>query len=78
MAHQARRAGPRPKKLISGEFVVPLTGEHVSAAIQLLRDAMFRHSFKPMITCLTTSPRAAHMLGAIVYDRDLPGEDERA
>ena len=58
--------------------VVPLDGGHAEIAAEAATEILVRHGFDPILEFVPLSERSAEMLAAIVYDRDLPGADERA
>jgi 4-cresol dehydrogenase (hydroxylating) len=57
--------------------VVPLLGEEVANAVGIAERTLTEYGFEPILstTCLN---RVAHMTVALTYDRDFPGEDDRA
>ena len=58
--------------------VVPLDGSDVVRATSLMHETIARSGFEPQIGMSIVSPRALHAFASIVYDRDTPGDDERA
>lgn len=58
--------------------VVPIDGAHAEAAAGAASEVLVRHGFDPILEIVPLSDRSAELLAAIVYDRDLPGADERA
>lgn len=57
---------------------VPLTEEHVAAALALAEPLPSRHGFEANLCLLGVSARCAYLVVALVYDRQVAGEDERA
>jgi 4-cresol dehydrogenase (hydroxylating) len=57
--------------------VVPLLGEEVANAVGIAERTLAGFGLEPIlsVTCLD---RVAHLTVALTYDRDLPGEDDRA
>ena len=58
--------------------VVPIDGASVEQAAALAEEVLTRHGFEPILEIVPLSARAVELLTAIVWDRDLPGADERA
>jgi 4-cresol dehydrogenase (hydroxylating) len=58
--------------------VVPVDGDNVERAAALSEEVLTRHGFEPILEIVPLSMRAVELLTAIVYDRDVPGADERA
>jgi 4-cresol dehydrogenase (hydroxylating) len=58
--------------------MLPLDGGPVVEAIRTAEETISAASFEPMLAMQCVSPRAVHAFFAIVYDRDVEGEDERA
>jgi 4-cresol dehydrogenase (hydroxylating) len=58
--------------------VVPIDGAHAETAAGAASEVLARHGFDPILEIVPLSARSAELLAAIVYDRDLPGADERA
>ncbi|MGJ5676695.1 MAG: FAD-binding oxidoreductase [Nostochopsis sp.] len=57
---------------------LPYDGEQVVEALQIIESTSASYQFEPHIAMNSTSARSMNMFFAIMYDRDLPGEDERA
>ena len=58
---------------------VPLQGTHIRAATSIIRDVCLGHGFEPNVAIICDrSDRTASVVAALLYDRDVPGEDERA
>lgn len=57
---------------------VPFTGEDVLEAVKIMNDAAFAFGFEPNIGLHALSHRCFNAFLALVYDRDVAGEDERA
>jgi 4-cresol dehydrogenase (hydroxylating) len=58
--------------------VAPLEGRHAERLTQLSIDTLLAHGFEPMLSISLVSDRALTCVVSIGYDRDVPGEDERA
>ncbi|MBD2300152.1 FAD-binding oxidoreductase [Nostoc sp. FACHB-190] len=57
---------------------VPFDGKHVRTALKIIEEIAIRYQFEPNIGLQCVTERSIDMTVAIVYDRDVPGEDERA
>jgi 4-cresol dehydrogenase (hydroxylating) flavoprotein subunit len=57
--------------------VAPLTGEHAQMIDQIAAEAL-AGQFEPMISMTLLTERVLGCLITIAYDREIPGEDERA
>ena len=58
--------------------VVPNTGPHASEVSELVRTVVLNHGFEPMMSLALVTERTIVCVATISYDRDVPGEDERA
>lgn len=58
--------------------VVPFDGKHVNKAVDIVTKIANEHFFEPHIAFIFPSERAIYMFPSIVYDREVPGDDERA
>jgi 4-cresol dehydrogenase (hydroxylating) len=58
--------------------VVPSTGRHATEVARLTKDLLLRHGFEPQMSVLLATERTLVCVITISYDRDVPGEDERA
>lgn len=58
--------------------VAPLAGSHASAMYRVLDETAGEFSFEPLVSFVFMSERAMSAVMSIVYDRDVPGEDEKA
>jgi 4-cresol dehydrogenase (hydroxylating) len=58
--------------------VLPLDGASAEEAAAIAEEVLLAHGFDPILEIVPLSDRAVELLTAIVYDRDLPGADERA
>jgi 4-cresol dehydrogenase (hydroxylating) len=58
--------------------VLPHDSAHLSKAIEIVDEIAYGHGFEPQIAFIFPSERAIYMFPSIVYDRMVPGEDERA
>ncbi|WP_309894438.1 FAD-binding oxidoreductase [Archangium sp.] len=57
---------------------VPMTGEHVERALAIAEPLPSKFGFEPNLCLLGVSARCAYLVVALVYDRQVEGEDERA
>ncbi len=57
---------------------VPYEGRHILAALAIIEDALAKHGFEPILNINCLSDRSAQVNATITFDRDVPGEDERA
>jgi 4-cresol dehydrogenase (hydroxylating) len=57
---------------------VPCEGGHARAIADLYEEELTRDGFEAGIALLAVTPRALSAVAQIAYDRDVPGEDERA
>lgn len=58
--------------------VAPAEGDSVLAMTALAEDILLAYGFEPMISLTLTTDRAVTCVVSISYDREVPGEDERA
>ena len=58
--------------------VAPSTAHDVEAVTRLATDVVLAHGFEPMISVSLINERSTVTTIAITYDRDQPGDDERA
>ena len=58
--------------------VLPFAGDHVRRCVEMIEDRMRRHPFEPSIGLQGHSPRSIYVTIAIIYDRELAGQDELA
>ncbi len=58
--------------------VVPFRGHHVSAVLKLIEATTDRYGIEPHIALKGISERAMIITCALMFDRDRPGDDERA
>ncbi|MGD2114901.1 MAG: FAD-binding oxidoreductase [Acidobacteriota bacterium] len=58
--------------------VVPWRGREVAAAVETVERISLAAGFEPNLGLRFISDRCVDVTGAIVYDREIPGEDERA
>ncbi len=58
--------------------VAPLEGSHAQRLSRLSIDTLLAHGFEPMLSLTPVTERALTCVVSIAYDRDVPGEDERA
>lgn len=57
---------------------VPFDGTHVKAAVEVIEEVAMADRFEPSIGLECVTDRCVQVGALIVYDRDVPGEDERA
>ena len=74
--------GPDPERDRCGIVwlcpALPFRGALVAAALQKLAEIGFAHQLEAHIGLSAMSPRLVHAYVSLMYDRDVPGEDERA
>ncbi|MEM9156827.1 MAG: FAD-dependent oxidoreductase [Cyanobacteria bacterium P01_F01_bin.33] len=58
--------------------VAPMTGEHANAIYRIFSETVFASGFEPIISITLLTERCLGCVTTIAYDRDIPGEDERA
>jgi 4-cresol dehydrogenase (hydroxylating) flavoprotein subunit len=58
--------------------LVPLTGDHVRAAKTIIEQVSFAHYMEPHLSLECVTERSVIITVALLYDRDIAGEDERA
>ena len=58
--------------------VAPASGKEVTRLTELATSSLLRSGFEPMISLTMLTPRTVNAVISITYDRDVPGEDERA
>ncbi len=58
--------------------VAPNDGRHAERIVAIASECMLRHTFEPMISITVLTDRTLSCILALEYDRDVPGEDERA
>ena len=58
--------------------VAPLEGVHAAAISAIAHRLLLAHGFEPMISITLLTERAIGCVVSISYDRDVPGEDDRA
>jgi 4-cresol dehydrogenase (hydroxylating) len=57
---------------------LPARGGEVAAAVQLAEELLPAHGFEPSLALVAIDERLVYLLIAILYDREVPGEDARA
>ncbi len=57
---------------------IPYEGHHVRTALEIIKEALAKHEFEPILIIGFFSARVIYLDAAIHYDREAPGEDERA
>lgn len=58
--------------------VVPNTGAHATEVTRLASEVLLAHTFEPQISLSVATERTLNCVITISFDRDTPGEDERA
>jgi 4-cresol dehydrogenase (hydroxylating) flavoprotein subunit len=58
--------------------VLPNTGAHALTLTRLVADTLLAHGFEPQMSISMATERTLICVTTISYDRDVPGEDERA
>ncbi len=58
--------------------IIPFRGRNVREATDLITEIQSKHGFEPNIGLNCTTERSIFTTGAIVYDREEPGRDEKA
>ena len=58
--------------------VAPLDGSHALYVAEVATRVVLSHGFEPMISMTVLTERALSCIISIAYDRDIPGEDQRA
>lgn len=57
---------------------VPFDGRHVRSALDIVKDALEKYGFEPILIIGAISERVVYLNVDITYDREVAGEDERA
>jgi 4-cresol dehydrogenase (hydroxylating) len=57
---------------------IPFLGRHVVEASRLAVETIKKFGFEPQLSALAMNERSGRLLALLAYDRDEPGEDERA
>lgn len=57
---------------------VPFQGKQIRAALNIIQEITQKYEFEPNLGLQCVTERSIDMTVTIVYDRDVPGEDERA
>ena len=58
--------------------LAPMEGRHALAVDRIASEVVLRHGYEPMISITLVNERSIALIISISYDRDVPGEDERA
>lgn len=73
---------PNPDRDRCGQLwlapIAPLSGRHAQTIYRIAAETMLQHGFEPMASITLLTPRAMDCVLGISYDRDVPGEDDRA
>jgi 4-cresol dehydrogenase (hydroxylating) len=59
-------------------MTLPFTGRHAGRAVAIAEEVIVRHGFEPNLSLVGITPRVLHMKASIIYDRDAPGEADKA
>ncbi|HZB97340.1 MAG TPA: FAD-binding oxidoreductase [Candidatus Sulfotelmatobacter sp.] len=57
---------------------IPFRGEDAAAAAHLAERVILEHGFEPSFSCHSIRERVLQALSTFAWDRDIPGDDERA
>ena len=57
---------------------VPFKGKQIRAALSIIKEITQKHKFEPNLGLQCVTERSIDVTVTIIYDRDVPGEDERA
>ena len=57
---------------------VPLGGAHIAQTCALLELIILDHGFEPCLNIIVVNERCAYVAAQVFFDRETPGEDERA
>ncbi|MEO1133459.1 MAG: FAD-binding oxidoreductase [Cyanobacteria bacterium J06639_1] len=58
--------------------VAPMTGNHAANIYRIFSETVFAAGFEPIISITLLTERCLGCVTTIAYDRDIPGEDDRA
>lgn len=58
--------------------VAPTSGAHTAAIWNIVKSTMLAHGFEPSVSITLINERSLDCVINLAYDRDIPGEDERA
>lgn len=58
--------------------VAPAEGSHAARLADLATEILLRHGFEPLLSITLNSDRSIICVISLTYDREVPGEDERA
>ena len=58
--------------------VAPLEGAHAQRLSAISHETLLKHGFEPMLSMTLVTERALTCVITIAFDRDVPGEDQRA
>jgi 4-cresol dehydrogenase (hydroxylating) len=59
-------------------LVAPMEGEHATRLAGIVERRLLLHGFEPMISVTLLTERSIACVVSITYDREKPGEDEKA
>jgi 4-cresol dehydrogenase (hydroxylating) len=57
---------------------VPFTGRHIVRAVRCMENVILSDRYEPNISLVLLTERCAIVNAALLYDREVPGEDDRA
>jgi 4-cresol dehydrogenase (hydroxylating) len=58
--------------------VAPAEGSHAARLAELSSSILLRHGFEPLLSITLNTDRSIVCVISLTYDREVPGEDERA
>jgi 4-cresol dehydrogenase (hydroxylating) len=58
--------------------VAPSQGQHAQILAEIASRVLLKHAFEPMLSITLVTERALICVISLTYDREIPGEDERA
>lgn len=58
--------------------LIPLQGTHATEAHAMVERIISDHGLEPLVGFVVQQERVAYFIVLLIYDRDVPGEDERA
>lgn len=58
--------------------LLPYQGDDIKTAISILEPICADYNFEPNLALIGTEPRSLKLLLALIYDREVPGLDEKA
>lgn len=58
--------------------IVPFRGKYADEAVSMIEELSHKYGYEPAISMQCMSERAIHIIASIAWDREVPGEDEKA